>query len=121
MRFRPITLVRARKLRRTMTKPEVALWLHLREDKLAGLRFRRQHPIGSYILDFYCASAKLCIEIDGQTHGTPDAQRYDDARTMWLERQGIRVLRFTTSDILSDEGIRGVLFMIEQAAAPTTA
>ena len=121
MRFQPLTLRRARNLRRTMTKPEIVLWLHLREDKLGGLRVRRQHPIGPYILDFYCAAARLCVEIDGQQHGTLDAERYDDARTAWLGRKGIKVLRFAAIDVLKEDHLEGVLHLIAQAAAPTTA
>ena len=104
-----------------MTKPEVVLWMHLREDKLGGLRFRRQHAIGPYILDFYCASAKLCIEIDGSIHSWPDAMAHDERRTAWLEAQGIRVLRFAASDVMTDEGLHGVLTLIEHTSAPTTA
>jgi very-short-patch-repair endonuclease len=104
-----------------MTLPEIILWQHLRGRKLDGLHFRHQHPIGPYILDFYCSSAHLCIEIDGQQHGTLDASRYDDARTAWLKGQGIRVLRFAASDVLKDDHIEGVLLMIAQAAAPSTA
>jgi very-short-patch-repair endonuclease len=104
-----------------MTLPEVILWSHIRNRKLDGLHFRHQHPAGPYILDFYCSSARLCVEIDGQQHGTPEAARYDDARTAWLQSQGIRVLRFAASDVLKDERIEGVLYMIAQAAAPSTA
>ena len=120
MRSIPLTVRRARRLRREMTLPEVILWRYLR-NRAVGAHFRRQHPVGPYILDFYCSSARLCVEIDGQTHGTPDAQRYDDARTAWLESQGIRVLRFAASDVLNDDHLEGVLRLIEQAAAPSTA
>ena len=104
-----------------MTKPEVVLWQHLREDKLSGLRFRRQHPIGSYILDFYCAAATLCIEIDGLVHASSEAAIHDERRTTWLESQGIRVVRFAATDILNAESLVGVLACIESVAAPTTA
>jgi len=121
MRSIPLTLRRARRLRREMTKPEVVLWMHLRDDKLGGHRFRRQHPVGPYILDFYCSAARLCIGIDGSIHSWPDAIAHDERRTAWLEAQGIRVLRFAAVDVMNDEGLVGVLALIEQAAAPTTA
>ncbi len=104
-----------------MTKPEVILWSYLREDALKGLRFRRQHPIGPYILDFYCAPLKLCIEIDGIVHATVAAERHDQRRTAWLAMQGIRVVRFAASDVLSAEGLNAVYLTIGALAAPTTA
>ena len=104
-----------------MTLPEVILWQYLRSRKLAGLHFRHQHPVGPYILDFYCSSARLCVEIDGQTHATLEAERYDERRTAWLTRQNIRVLRFAASDVLKDDHLEGVLIMIAQAAAPSAA
>ncbi len=68
-------------------------------DKQTGLRFRRQHPLGVYILDFYAPSAKLCIEIDGPSHDDPDRGEHDRRRDDWLNGQGIRVVRVTASDI----------------------
>jgi very-short-patch-repair endonuclease len=104
-----------------MTLPEVILWQRLRNRALDGLHFRHQHPVGPYILDFYCSSAHLCVEIDGQQHGTDEAAHYDEARTVWLGGQGIRVLRFAAVHVLRDEHLVGVLEMIRQAAAPSTA
>ena len=70
---------------------------HLRHRQLGGFRFRRQHPIGPYILDFYCAEARLAVEIDGQAHGHPDQIRHDARRDQWLGEKGIRTLRIPSS------------------------
>ena len=88
----------ARALRSQMTFPESLLWSKLRSAQL-GARFRRQHPIGGYVADFYCASAKLVVEIDGRSHDqTADA---DQARQADLERQGLRVIRYTNDEVLT--------------------
>jgi very-short-patch-repair endonuclease len=87
---------RARSLRRAMTEPERVLWSLLRRNHL-GLHFRRQHPIGPFVLDFYCASARLCVELDGPLHA--DQADADARRTEWLAREDIRVLRFSTAEI----------------------
>ena len=121
MRAPAKTFTRARQLRRAMTLPEAALWQLLRRHQLADLRFRRQHPIGPYILDFYSASAKLCIEIDGPSHAEPAQIAHDRQRTRWLEGQGIRVLRFTADQILHDGKLVSIRDAIVQAAAPSTA
>ena len=79
-----------------MTGPERTLWALLRRKQL-GLHFRRQHPIGPFVLDFYCATAKLCVEIDGPVHA--DRVEYDARRTAWLAKEGVRVLRFSTDSV----------------------
>jgi very-short-patch-repair endonuclease len=76
------------------------LWRHLRNGALNGLKFRRQHQLGTYIADFFCSSAGLVVEVDGSQHFEPDAQRYDKERTTYLESRGLRVLRVTTVDVL---------------------
>ena len=112
------TVTRARSLRRAMTAPETHLWALLRRKTLS-LRFRRQHPIGAYILDFYCPSAKLCIEIDGVVH--EEQQLYDAHRTKWLEKQCIRVLRFGADEVLDSTNQTRILAAIVRAAsAPST-
>lgn len=121
MRAPVVTFKHARRLRREMTLPEVILWQHLRRGSLKGHRFRRQHPIGPYILDFYCTESRLCVEIDGAAHDNPERAAHDERRTIWLEEQGIRVLRFTAADILNDEALEGVLTAIALAVAPSTA
>ena len=90
----------AKDLRVRMTEAERMLWAVLRRDQMGGLRFRRQHAIGPFILDFYCASIRLGIELDGPIH---DAQReLDQARTEALETQHIRVIRFRNEQVISD-------------------
>ena len=101
------TLSRARELRRDMTPQERKLWRHLRGKQLYGLRFRRQHPIIPFIVDFYCHAHKLVVEIDGPSHYEPDQQGRDRARTEWLVQKGMRVVRFTNRDV--DRSIDGVL------------
>ena len=89
----------ARRLRRELSLPERLLWVRLRG---AEVRFRRQHPVGNYILDFYCASAKLAIEVDGFAHDTGNRPQRDDARTQWLNGEGVEVLRIAAKDVLAD-------------------
>ena len=81
-----------------MTPPEARLWVALRRGSI-GAKFRRQHPVGVYVLDFYCAEAKLCIEVDGQVHGEGDQARHDKTRDAWLAAQGIRVVRIAAEDV----------------------
>jgi very-short-patch-repair endonuclease len=83
----------------------------------AGLRFRRQHPIGSYILDFYCPSAHLCVEVDGPVHDEPEQIGHDEARDAWLVSHGVHVLRFSAADV--HERPAAVIASIAQAAAPS--
>jgi very-short-patch-repair endonuclease len=107
MDARAITVLRARDLRRRMTLPEVLLWRALR-NRGKGLKFRRQHPIGPFILDFYCSEAQLAMEIDGAFHHSDAAESYDDRRDAWLHRKGIEVLRFPARWVLnSPEGVVG--------------
>ena len=113
------TFSRARKLRREMSLPEVVLWQALRNGRLAGLRFRRQHPIGPYILDFYCPSARLAVEVDGFAHDTAARVLHDERRQAWLAQRGIMVLGIRVGDVLSDERLEGVLLGIERVAAFT--
>jgi len=100
-----------------MTLPEIVLWQALRRS-LLGLRFRRQHPIGPYVLDFYCPSARLAIEIDGLAHDSTAQAQHDERRQTWLVQQGVRVVRFRATDVLRDEALEGVLQAIGQAVAP---
>jgi len=95
------TVRMARRLRRTMTLPEVKLWLILRKQP-EGIRFRRQHPIGHYALDFYCPEAKLAIEIDGIVHDMGSQPARDVARDVWLAEQGIETIRIAAQDVLVD-------------------
>jgi very-short-patch-repair endonuclease len=95
------TVIRARKLRRQMTLPEVLLWKALRAAP-EGLKFRRQHPVGPYVLDFFCTSVRLCVEVDGAAHDMGENPARDEQRDAWLERQGIRTLRISAREVLAD-------------------
>ena len=97
-RIYPPILQRAREMRHPQTPAEVTLWRGIRNRNL-GYKFRRQHPIDRFIIDFYCAQAKLCIEIDGDSHLEPDQMDYDTARTEYLEALGYKVIRFTNNDV----------------------
>ena len=113
---RTLITVRARNLRKAMSSPEVRLWLRLRGRGSDQLTFRRQHPLGSIILDFYCPSARLAVEVDGMTHWDEDAQARDLARDRWLERQGVTVMRIDASSIYRDvDAVAATI--IAQAAA----
>ena len=83
-----------RKLRNAMTPAEARLWTYLQKGQLAGRKFRRQQSVGRYVLDFYCASEKQCVELDGESHSGPMAAAYDAERSAFLETFGIRVVRF---------------------------
>src|SRR5262245_5177190 len=98
-----------------MSLPEVILWDCLRKGQLEGLRFRRQHPIGPWILDFYCPSAKLAVEVDGAEHDMAPQIAHDPRRDAWLSERGIRVLRFAASEILREDELDGVLSAIVEA------
>ncbi len=103
---------RARQLRREMTPAEIKLWKNIREGQLDGNHFRRQHAIGRFIVDFFCAKAKLVIEVDGDTHA--DQAEYDAERTQWLvEQKQYHVIRFTNEDVLHN--IEAVVESIREA------
>ncbi len=108
-------IARARELRQRETDAERLLWRFLRDRRLNGAKFRRQWPVGMYCLDFYCAEARLAIEIDGGQHGRSPQSVRDEKRTASLHRRGIRVLRFWTSEVLAN--CQGVLETIREAMA----
>lgn len=93
---------RARVLRRALTPPEARLWVCLRGKQLGGLKFRRQHPVGPYVLDFYCSKARLAVEVDGQQHGEAAQSEHDALRTHWLAVQDIAVLRVGAEEVRAD-------------------
>jgi len=101
------TIERARILRRKLTLPEGLLWIALRGRRLDGIRFRRQHPVGPYILDFYCEDASLAVEVDGRGREHPDQMAHDLRRTAWLNQRGIDVYRIAARDVLGN--LEGVL------------
>ncbi|HYW11976.1 MAG TPA: endonuclease domain-containing protein [Longimicrobium sp.] len=103
----------AQAMRREPTAAEAALWGALQKKQVAGLKFRRQHPVGRFVLDFYCASLRLVVEVDGGIH---DAQQdRDAARTEALETHGYRVLRFRNEEVLRN--LDDVVRRIAAAAA----
>jgi very-short-patch-repair endonuclease len=93
------TIHNAQQLRRTLSTPEVLLWSRLRKRAPGKPVFRRQHPIGPYVLDFYCAKARLAIELDGASHDMGDRPQRDLRRNAWLEARGITVLRISAKDL----------------------
>ena len=91
----------ATRLRKQMTPPEIALWLALRAND-EGLRFRKQHAAGPYVLDFYCAPARLAIEVDGESHNHGNRPQRDATRDAWLVTQNIQVLRYPAREMLAN-------------------
>ena len=92
----------ARELRREMSLPEVLLWRLLKQSEL---KFRRQHPCGPFVVDFYCPAAKLVIEVEGIAHDMGDRPERDEVRFRWLEEQGYNVLRVPAREVLADVGV----------------
>lgn len=105
-------------LRREMTEAEQVLWEALRNKRLAGFKFRRQHPVSKYVLDFYCHQAKLAIELDGEYHGDRAQQFYDTDRTANLQELGIDVVRFQNAKVL--ENLDEVLVKIREEVIKRT-
>ena len=99
------TRQQARHLRKTMTRPEVVLWINLKGRGLDGFKFRRQHPLGPYILDFYCCAEKLCVEVDGEGHSFGNRPQKDQFRDAWLQSVGVRTLRISAATILDDADV----------------
>jgi very-short-patch-repair endonuclease len=87
-------------MRQAMTATELRLWLRLRNRGLEGYRFRRQAPLGPYIVDFFCAERKLVVEVDGDEHGFDAVKMRDAIRSRWIERQGHRILRVSNRDVM---------------------
>jgi very-short-patch-repair endonuclease len=109
----------ARQLRKKATWAEKTLWRILRNERLAGYKFRRQHPLGAYSLDFYCAEARLAVETDGLGHGHPERQKRDAARDAFLQAQGILVKRIWNSQLRREpEVVRENLWRLLQKRAP---
>lgn len=106
----------AQQLRRTMTKEERHLWYDFL--KSYPVQFRRQYSVGTYIVDFYCYSAKLVLELDGAQHCTPEKMEYDRRRTAFWEQQGLLVLRISNLDVMKQ--FEGVCQMIDMAVRAQT-
>ena len=105
-------------LRRSATEAELGLWYHLRAGRLNGLKFRRQHPIPPYVVDFYCAAKKLVVELDDSQHD----EVVDQARTRFLEAQGMKVLRYWDNDVLqqTDAVLEAILSAAENRTLTPT-
>jgi len=85
-----------------MSLPEVLLWKALKGRRLDGLHFRKQHPLGPYVLDFYCDAARLCVEVDGASHGAGARPLRDEFRDGWLAEHGVKTLRLSAELVLQD-------------------
>jgi len=107
---------RARYLRKNATLAEQKLWRHLRNREFAGYKFRRQHRIGPYVVDFYCPAARLALELDGSGHTFPAGQEHDSAREAFLAESGIRVLRFYNQAVYQefDGVLQAIWFALER-------
>lgn len=113
----PRTVAKARTLRQNLSLPEALLW-RLLKGQPQGVRFRRQHPVGPHILDFYVSSAKLGIEIDGEAHDRGDRPQRDATRDHWLAEQNLRIIRISAADALKDPtAVADGLIALAQAAS----
>ena len=112
---------RARQLRKQLTPQEVKLWVKLRELKGLGYHFRRQAPLGPYIVDFICFGSSLIVEADGGQHGLPDGAERDRIRDAFLRSEGFQVLRFWNSDIDQNlDGVMEVIFAVLKTPTPAS-
>ena len=108
----PVTKEFRQQLRREETPTECMLWKRLRSKQLDGFRFRQQHGFGPYVLDFYCPKLRLCIELDGSVHDSDEQQQRDAERTMFLNQNRIKVIRFKNEEV--EEDIEKVLITIRK-------
>lgn len=106
------TFQTAKKLRKESTHAEKILWNILRSRKFKGNKFRRQHPVGRYIADYYCHQSKLVIELDGEVHDDEEQKNYDIERDKFMEEVGLNVLRIKNEEVI--EGLESVLDLIEK-------
>jgi very-short-patch-repair endonuclease len=97
-----MTTSRAKRLRKNSTDAERALWRILRSRQLGGHKFRRQQPLGPFIVDFVCLDARMVVEIDGGQHNEEEDIAYDQRRSQWLEKAGFRVMRFWNQEVLNE-------------------
>ncbi len=103
----------AKELRQNMTEAERRLWAQLRKKQVGQVRFRRQEPLGPYVVDFFCPAAKLIVELDGDQHGLDQAVAYDAHRTYWLEERGYKVLRFPNREVNKSHVIDAIWHEVE--------
>lgn len=108
----PSLQVFRRELRKHLTPAEAKLWTHIRSSQLEGRKFRRQHSVGRYILDFYCPQERLAVELDGEVHSFVSAQERDLERDSFLNAQGIKVLRFENKVVFQE--VEAVLIEIQR-------
>lgn len=101
-----------KQLRNNSTEAEILLWLELKQSKLEGRKFRRQHSIGNYIVDFYCPSEELAVELDGEIHFQEEHIKYDKSKDAFINSLGIKVIRFENQDVIY--GIEEVLKQISK-------
>ena len=99
---KPRLIDRRKKLRRNLTPAEATLWRRFKKAKLSGRKFRRQHSVGYYILDFFCVEERLAVELDGEFHRNEQAEAYDYKRKLFLNEAGIKVIRFENSLVFED-------------------
>jgi very-short-patch-repair endonuclease len=113
-----VTLEKAKGLRSNQTDAELRLWYHLRAGRFLGLKFKRQHPVGPYIVDFACMTHRLIVEADGGQH---NASQTDAVRDAFLKRQGFRVLRYWNDDVLRDTAavLDSIRLAVGEAPSPT--
>jgi very-short-patch-repair endonuclease len=112
-------VIRARGLRRIMPIVQRRFWRLIRDRRFAGYKFRREHPVGDYILDFYCAEAKLSLELDGRQHGCPEQQTRDRGKEAYLLSRGILTKRFWNWQVLQQSDVvKENLWRILQERAP---
>ena len=121
---KPDLFSKAINLRENMTEAEVLIWEMLKNKQILGYKFRRQHPIHSFIVDFYCHKLKLVIEIDGEYHNQKKQIKLDEERTKILEYQGIKIIRFTNNVVISNisnvlNEIRNYIILIESKGKKT--
>jgi very-short-patch-repair endonuclease len=108
--YNPVLIDRARLMRRAMTEAECRIWFEILQTLQP--RFRRQRPVGRFVVDFYCAARKLVVEVDGASHDSEEAFAYDQERTVFLESQGLTVLRFSNAEVMTN--LDGVYEAISQ-------
>jgi very-short-patch-repair endonuclease len=113
------TFEKAHELRKNMTKAEKKIWDELKNRNLFKVRFRRQHPVDIFVVDFYCHELKLAIEIDGGIHLEKKVSEYDEGRTHDIEKFGIKILRFTNDQVFNDtDGVINKILEVISSLAP---
>jgi very-short-patch-repair endonuclease len=112
-----VLITQRKQLRNNATQAEKILWYELKNNQLAGRKFRRQHSVGNYILDFYCPEERLAIELDGEHHEEDEQKEYDQKRTEYLDGLKIKVVRFKNTDVIfgRDSIVKKIIGMLKKA------